>query len=129
MKTHSTIMRVSPTEGDAPLLLRLAKVRPLDGRQVKTANSDSGASDAEHDVVRQYGHVQRYAGRVRRATLISEGSAYAILTRVWPHFHGKLHRDRTRVKGVGSNRCYRRYIEWQTSCLRVSSRNKGWVKR
>jgi len=26
-------MGVSPTEGDAPLLLRLAKARPLDGRQ------------------------------------------------------------------------------------------------
>ena len=50
MKTHSTIMRVYPTEGGAPLLLRSAKTRLLDGRQVKTANSDWGASGAENHV-------------------------------------------------------------------------------
>ena len=49
-------MGVSLTEEDAPLLLRLAKARSLDGRQVKTVNSASGG---EHHVVRQYGHVQR----------------------------------------------------------------------
>jgi len=36
MKTHSAIMRVSLTEEDAPLLLRLARARPLESARWKT---------------------------------------------------------------------------------------------
>ena len=52
----------------------------------------------------------------KSGVFLMEGGVYAILTRVWPRFRGKLHRDRTRVKGVGSNCCNRRDIH-SDSCL------------